>query len=115
MNALRLIDDVTSHLLTQGERSIHYQDKDKSACAYRGDDGTRCAIGCLIPDELYQRGMENRTVNTLLHAFPELQDYIFGKYNINDFKLLTKLQCIHDANHPCRWPEALRDLRAQYV
>ena len=29
------------------------------SCRYRGPDGTACAVGCLIPDELYDPLIEN--------------------------------------------------------
>ena len=33
-------------------------------CAYRGYDGTKCAVGCLIPDDVYSPFMENKTPKT---------------------------------------------------
>jgi hypothetical protein len=48
------------------------QQKRKSAadgrCMYRNPDGTKCAIGCLIPDHLYDPEFENKCIEQL----PEL-------------------------------------------
>lgn len=30
-------------------------------CAYRGKGGVKCAVGCLIPDDVYSKDMENCT------------------------------------------------------
>ena len=42
-----------SGLLKQGKAS-----KDSSSCMYRGPNGLKCAIGMLIPDELYKPRFE---------------------------------------------------------
>ncbi len=44
---------VVRHLRRQGVQSSR-----TGRCLYRGPDDTKCAVGCLIPDELYQLGME---------------------------------------------------------
>jgi hypothetical protein len=49
-----IFDTVAKHLLAQGERAI----TENGACAYRGVEGRKCAIGCLIPDEVYDPNME---------------------------------------------------------
>jgi hypothetical protein len=45
--AQEVFDQVATHLLTQRQRSTT-----KGNCAYRGDDGLKCAAGCLLgPDD----------------------------------------------------------------
>ena len=48
---------VINHLYKQGKRSI----RPGPQCAYRGASGTSCAVGCLIPDELYDPAAEGFT------------------------------------------------------
>lgn len=46
-----VFDYVASHLLTQNDRSLL---PDGNGCAYRGDNGRTCAVGCLIADDEYE-------------------------------------------------------------
>lgn len=41
---------IRDHLIAQNAQSLN--PKDHHACAYRGDNGASCAVGCLIPDDL---------------------------------------------------------------
>jgi hypothetical protein len=60
-----IFDKVTTHLLTQGKRSI---DEKKHICLYRGPNGTKCAVGCLIKDEFYHAGLEeNLSTSVAIH------------------------------------------------
>jgi len=62
-------------------------------CFYRGEtENHRCAVGCLIPDELYVRAMENVSVDGLFYDYPEIAEH-FGRDNL-DF--LTGCQHWHD-------------------
>lgn len=54
MTNQEIFDKVATHLLSQGKRSA----LGGVGCAYRGDGGLQCAIGCLIPDELYRYELE---------------------------------------------------------
>ena len=74
-----IFDYVESHLKNQGQRSIHLSGDlarfDGSpaalrllvdaACAYRGEGGTMCAVGCLLADDEYDPGMEGCAVDEL--------------------------------------------------
>ncbi len=46
-------------------------------CSYRGEGGSRCAAGCLIPDDLYRPEMEGETFEGILALEPRLQS-VFG-------------------------------------
>lgn len=61
-------------------------------CRYRGNDGLRCAIGILLPDELYSPRMEGRGVVGLLKLGKELEAWI-RSHNVH---LLVALQNAHD-------------------
>lgn len=45
-----IYDQVCAHLAKQGRRSM-IPINGKAICAYRGNGGTKCAVGALIPDE----------------------------------------------------------------
>jgi len=83
-----IFNKVMTHLFAQGEPAKNEHDE----CAYRGLDGKQCAVGCLIPDELYDKKMEGWEVTEVFYRFPNVRDYL-GKDNIF---LLTVLQALHD-------------------
>lgn len=49
-------DMAVGHLIKQGQRAI--SEDGTNACLYRGSEGTKCAVGALIPDELYTEEIE---------------------------------------------------------
>lgn len=46
-------DTVVAHLRRQNAQSMLGE-----SCAYRGDGGLKCAVGCLIPDDRYTTDIE---------------------------------------------------------
>lgn len=50
MNKQEIFDKVVSHLRAQKKQALG----SNYICAYRGVDGTKCAAGCLITDEVYE-------------------------------------------------------------
>jgi hypothetical protein len=50
-----IFDYVIQRLLEQGKRSMTGEE----GCKYRGDGGTRCALGWLIPDDRYHAEMDD--------------------------------------------------------
>jgi len=92
-------DTVTRHLLNQNEQSIG----DGGLCSYRGTDGLKCAIGCLIPDDKYDPGLEGRgvlhpAVYSLIGAQPDQTSLLLG------------LQSTHDGRVPSEWRERLWEI-----
>jgi hypothetical protein len=62
-------------------------------CLYRGDDGMKCGIGCLIPDDLYKSSFEGQPVK----GFPEEILTRLGVVpNGVELAFLTHLQRCHD-------------------
>lgn len=123
MTTRELFERVTDHLLTQGERSV---DPGTGSCAYRGRNGTACAVGCLISDSDYDHAMEGRTVRSL--------DVTGGSWSaassdsevsrresllaraLNESgtpatdetqRVLCELQRVHDSFEPADWPRQL--------
>ena len=87
-----IFDTVTRHLFTQGiGASMGAQAN--HVCAYRGDGGTKCAVGVLIPDDLYDSSMDGGRgilVTTLVENFVKLA---FLRPHL---PLLMDLQAAHD-------------------
>lgn len=63
------------------------------ACQYRTDDGQKCAVGCLIPDEVYSTEMEWKNVTALFDSMP----YVAGYFHGVDRRFLADAQVMHDS------------------
>ena len=70
INRQEIFDKAMAQIRSQGCKSILSTD---TICSYRGvsDDGvpTKCAIGALIPDELYHPNLEGRSLTVFLSIF----------------------------------------------
>lgn len=62
MDRKAIFQKVKTHLLTQKRKSMDPAD---AFCSYRGTENRSCAIGCLIPDSIYDPDIERLTV---IHA-----------------------------------------------
>lgn len=81
-------DAVVAHLYKQGKPAMTNRD-----CVYRGKNGTTCAVGCRIPDSMYDDKMEGEVVGTLIgHKGFTLTEEI---YEYDD--LFVSLQSAHDS------------------
>lgn len=91
MNAQEIFETVARHLFAQGRPAYDLSD----GCLYRGPNGTKCAVGCLIPDDRYDPAMEH-------HAVQDLSREAFNLPEIKDHEdLLASLQNVHDASSNC--------------
>lgn len=99
MNHQEIFNTVATHLFNQGRPAARImRDKDgkehAGACLYRTDDGLKCAVGVMIPDDIYRISMENRSVKGILESSSfNLPVSIFNDQNI---ALLQALQLLHD-------------------
>ncbi len=76
--SLETVKTISAHLAKQRKGSrVAGTD---STCAYRGNDNTMCAIGCLIPDELYNEGYEGKNIRALLSWPSDLTLFINGLF-----------------------------------
>lgn len=91
MTPQEIFDIVVTHIYSMKHRS---RNSDQPACAYRAEDGSRCAVGILIPDENYHPDMENNGVGDLLNYWNEHLPSWFG----DNEALLRYLQAAHDAS-----------------
>lgn len=108
----QIFDKVATHLLTQNKRAM--LEDTRYGCAYRAPDGCKCAIGCLIPDELYPRFAEYERI--CAGAIPV---ELFAEINIDknaDTSLIARLQHVHDdlAVEPSAWKNSLKALAYNY-
>ena len=87
MNNQEFFDKTLAHLKQQGVCSAR-----GTSCLYRGPNGTSCAIGFHIPDELYKPEMEGKSVGNLLGHYPELRPLFKGVSDV----LMVELQSLHD-------------------
>ncbi len=96
MTLQEIFDKTTNAIIAQGGPSLTR--KVERGCAYRGVNGRKCAIGHLIPDELYDKDIEGGGFQALLDEHPELATHF--KTISTDKKaprLLESLQYAHDA------------------
>lgn len=91
MTKQETFDTVLSFLRSQGKAATEVASK---ACCYRAADGSKCAAGCLIPDELYQRCFEGRAI--LERGEPTSVGRLLQSLG-HDLDLLRELQGTHDA------------------
>jgi hypothetical protein len=86
-------DAVVEHLFKQGRRSMNGRH-----CAYRGEEGTSCAVGCRIPDDYYDSVIDHGTsmtttgLSTVLQRYPEHFPPEVHAYH----EMFRKLQDVHD-------------------
>jgi len=106
MNNQEAFDKVARHLLQQKKRSLSIN----FTCAYRGTDNTRCAIGALIPDELYDSDMEENNIKVLIRDFAHMRK-LFEDCSTD---LLLDLQSVHDYHSPRDWRRKLYDVAEAY-
>lgn len=93
----------------------------EECCLYRDPSGRKCAIGYLIPDELYSENMERYGfANSLVKRFPEIAK-ILGVQDsdysipISFLSFLDELQMCHDLGHtPEKMEEKLQDFAHNY-
>jgi hypothetical protein len=105
MNNQGAFDTALLHLLIQGHRSM----SSSGSSQLRGLQGSRSAIGALIPDRLYGNSMEGKTIQQLLGAYnPEylpLRRHLSGV----GLPLLIALQDLHDRTDDSR-PSSFREI-----
>ena len=95
MTNQQIFNKVAKHLIRQGITS----EDANNFCQYRGPNGLKCAIGCLIPDHLYDPKWDNENFELALIAA------VIGLYEHRE--LLVALQAVHDREYVCDWTWAL--------
>ena len=78
---------------------------DGIVCKYRLAGTKGCAIGCQIPDELYDPNMEGCGIHQVFSRFPKAKEYFGG----DNFDFMLALQDAHDC-HFSHLKERLKDI-----
>jgi hypothetical protein len=96
-----IFNTVYTHLLKQGGPSTI-----RGACMYRGLNGRMCAVGFMIPDDVYEEDMEGMNALTLIAHNPKLS------HLTPHMMLLRNMQKIHDdfamMSPETSWPEWIK-------
>lgn len=104
MNNQQAFDKVRMHLMDQGVKATDSH----GHCQYRGDNGTMCAIGCLIPNWRYRKKFDDFTF-----GIDRLQKLVPPISRLNS-SLLNALQFIHDDENVEDWAEELEKVRIKF-
>lgn len=64
-----------------------------NGCAYRGDNGRKCAIGLLIPDNIYDKSIEGTPIDALTDSWHSRIDRPSGIST----RQLFQIQSAHDS------------------
>jgi hypothetical protein len=104
MTKQQIFDKVAKHLLKQGKRSKN----EEGDCRYRSPDGTRCAVGCLIPTNLYHGKLEGVSAEALPNALLRQMGVHLNKL------LLSRLQSVHDDIEPEYWRDSLGNVAKDF-
>ena len=101
-----IFNKVAEHLLAQREQSLNADGR----CSYRGQNGRRCAVGCLINDEHYHSALEGSTLDTC--AVQQAVKNSLGLPHLPSrlVFLLEELQVLHDYTPPSTWRKELKEL-----
>lgn len=112
MTRQEIYDIVKQHLLTQGVRSQKESSVFGAECAYRGDNGLKCAVGALIPDSLYKPEMEGKRASALMFFNHAVAEY----FGVDNGGFLDSLQTVHDSDwiDPKHWPAELERVAREY-
>ncbi len=102
-------DKVKTHLMEQQKKALSLS----NTCCYRAADGSKCAVGCLIPDELYSRDLEGYSVWS--HDYNTLKGPTHLMVQLgHDLLLLRDLQECHDSYDVSEWPKRLSDIASKH-
>ena len=108
MTDQEIYNKVRNHLLTQMKKSLSGNgNRNSSGCCYVSPDGTRCAAGCLLPQD-YVPPAEYNTGHSVFDIIKdeEAPEVMRRAFQSNE-GLLTSLQTVHDCYSPDRWAPEL--------
>lgn len=92
-------DKIVSHALNMKKKAVSGR-----RCFYRTEDGHRCFIGALIPDEVYTEDME----------FLRPSDALSKAGIAIDKGLASEIQSVHDEYLMDRWEDELKEIARRH-
>lgn len=119
MNKQEIFNKVVEHARTQKQKAINKY----GSCRYRTEDGLKCFVGALIPDDKYDPVIEGINPFSVESGGNESWEISARKmnsilteigYNIEHKELLLKLQSIHDSFDPSKWEDQLKSFANKY-
>ena len=118
MNLQTIFTKVKDHLLKQNRKC--FEEGEGERCMYRQGE-LSCAVGVLIPDEVYHSKMEHQPVDILLEENKGFKDlFEFESYDMvtlidrQKVGLLKELQEIHDEDFVWCWEIQLKKLSKEF-
>lgn len=103
MTNQQVFDKVLEHSRQMTEQCYS---EDKGGCAYRGENGNKCFVGALIPDELYCSSIEGRSAHYAIQELNLLDSF-------ENVYFLSTIQSVHDNNFNDR-EEQLKNIAKIY-
>lgn len=103
---------IKKHLLEQGEPAVtesgHY--------LYHSKDGLKCAVGCLISEDDYERSFERFKEEHLIDhvGAKKLEKILNVKLTSETTDMLNDLQSVHDNVQPKNWKRSLTRIEKRY-
>lgn len=92
MTKQEIYDKVCAHLAKQKAKAMK-----GNSCVYRAEDGKRCAVGCLIPYNVWKKEIgydrNSDSLKTLLFESRTIHK-MFGRNE----RILKSLQSVHDSS-----------------
>lgn len=118
LSAQNLFDKVVKHLRQQKKVSAGKN----GDCLYRGPNGTKCAIGCLIPAREYRKSFEGNTFDCLLtksglqfcHSKAKPPVTLQKLVKQGHMQLMRKLQSTHDGYKVSQWEDQFQFIAAEF-
>jgi hypothetical protein len=102
MNTQEAFTTIVTHLAKQAKKALSVGDGSASYCMYRSPEGLKCALGCLIPDDLYEPAMDSgmgMQASLLLDRYPALKKVLSDV----DVQMLGDMQFLHDSCIVSEW------------
>ena len=82
MHKQEIFDTIVAHLRNQGKKAANgstVEGRGQLQCKYRSDDGLKCAVGYLIPDDRYAKEMEGQDPFGLAFMYPDAMAKALGE------------------------------------
>lgn len=110
MNTREIFEKVRNHLLEQKCRSL----SDGFRCAYRGENGTKCAVGALIDDRFYDLYLEENSIKDP-RVLVAVEQSIGRELSFREQQMLHDLQNLHDNYSVTDWESDLKHLAEEHL